>query len=570
MEIYVLDQDLDRIGTVDIYEAFLWGPTYNAVGSWELRCPMDYFSLLQTDRIIQCTEDDDHNGIIELVEKVTDDEGVESLLVKGRMLEVLLERRIAAGNNLYEDQQPAAILADLANKNIINPVDPARKIANFEVSGLPEADAGVVSYAANNPTMMAATQSLMQEAQLGFSLAADDENKKYVLKLYKGENLTEEDNTVTEITVEPVINMLVNAEFSDGLTGWQIQHNRRAFNFRTQQEFGPYPMIASGGIVSKSKVCSLGDDGGPELIDIWEPSPYAHQGVSVDSTHIYYMTAKISNPTDSVVGFGPQQGGACILNSGRTSGYVSLTGLFVPEASGQYSFYMGLGDLADRHNQYVYMDYCLLIDLTNTFGTGNEPSLDYCRNNIYRDSEGWKYKKQTISFVPNGKEPLILSRDRDTLIEIEYSKNIVNERNVLYIHGDGLDTVIELGSLNHWARKEAYLDLSSIKRTVDGVTIPEASYLAMLRREGRAALRKMIISEIIDGKYYLLSNKRYRTDFNLGDLVNCVDRIGVEVTLRISGTTEAWDTSGYSLAVTLGDDVPDIYETVKLLTKGAK
>lgn len=568
MEIYVLDQNLDRLGAVDIYESFLWNPTYNAVGSWELRCPMEYFNLLQADQIIQCTEDDDHNGIIEDIEKVIDDEGVENLLVKGRMIEALLERRVAVGDNLYESQQPAAILTDMADRNIIDPADTARQIVNFEVTGMPEADAGVVSYSANNPTIIAAAQSLMQESHLGFALAADDEGKKYVLKLYKGENRTEEGNTVTTITEEPVENLLANGDFSDGFSGWQTQYNYRAFNYRTQEEFGPYPMTVSEGIVSKSKVCSIGDDG--SLYDIWEPSPYAHQSVSLNSSHIYYLSAKISNQTDSVIGFGLQKDGACVMNSGRTSGYINLAALFVPAASGLHSFYMGLGDLANYHDQYVYMDYGALVDLTATFGAGNEPGLSFCKDNLYLSEGDWKYKKQTISFVPNGNDPLVFSRDRDTLIEIEYSKNIVNERNVLYIHGDGIDTAIENGPPDGWGRKEAYLDLSGMKRTVDGVTIPEVSYIAMLQREGRAVLRKMAVSEMIDGKYYLLSNKKYRSDFNLGDLVNCVDRIGIEVTLRITGTTEVWDTSGYSLAVSLGDDIQDIYETVKLLTKGAK
>lgn len=568
MEIYVLNQALDRIGVVDVYESFVWTPAYNAIGSWELRCPMSYFDLLQVERIIQCTEDNEHNGVIEHVEKVTDDKGVESLLTKGRMLEALLERRVARGSNLYQDQQPAAILADLAGKNIINPEDQDRKIANFEVSGQPQADGGVVSYAANNPTMLAAAQSLMQAAQLGFSLAADDERKKLVLKLYKGSNRTEEDNTITNITVKPVVSLLSNGEFSDGLTGWQTQYNKRAYNEYTREEFGPYPLIVSNGIASKSKVCSKGYDG--KFYDIWEQSPHAYQAVSLDSSHIYYMSASVSNQTDSVIGFGIQKDGACILSAGRTSGFVNLGALFVPSLSGQYGFYMGLGDLADREGQYVYMDYGLLVDLTATFGIGNEPDLEYCSSSIYLTSDGWKYKEQVISFVSNGNDPLVFSRDRDTLIEIEYSKNTVNERNVLYVHGDGIDTVIFMGAPSGLMRKEASLDLSGMKRTVDGVEIPQASYLAILRREGLATLRKMVVSELIDGRYYLLSNKQYRRDFNLGDLINCVDRIGFETTLRITETTEVWDTQGYSLAVTLGDDVPDIYETIKLVTKGAK
>lgn len=567
MEIYVLDQALERIGVVDIYESFIWSSTYNNGGSWELRCPMGYFSLLQAERIIQSSVDDRCNGLIEYVEKVEDEEGVETLLVKGRMLEALLERRVIRNPIVYESQQPSAIIKSVAERNL-SLASGARQVENFKVQGAPTSDLGAVSYAGGNITLLDSIKSLTSESQLGFAVTADDINKEYILNLYKGENRTEEGNISTEVVVEEINNMLANGDFTGGMTGWQEKYNTRAFNFRTQEHFGPYPMTVAGGIVSKGKVCSIGDDG--KLYDIWKTSPHAYQTPTLSKEHIYYMAARFSNPTDSVIGFGIGEDGACILNSGRTSGYVKMASLFVPEETGPHTFYMGLGDLADKDNQFVYMDYGLLVDLTATFGAGSEPGLDYCRDNIYQESGAWKYKKQLISFAPNGNDPLAFSRDRDTLIEIEYSKNIANEKNVLYIHGDGMDAVVISEGLSGWNRKEACLDLSGIERTLDGVEIPAASYKAMLEREGRAALRKMVVSELIDGKYYLLSNKRYRQDFHLGDLVNCVDRIGVEATLRITETTEVWDSSGYSLAITLGDDVPDIYETIKLVAKGAK
>ena len=106
---------------------------------------------------------------------------------------------------------------------------------------------------------------------------------------------------------------------------------------------------------------------------------------------------------------------------------------------------------------------------------------------------------------------------------------------------------------------------------MDGVTIPEASYRVMIIEEAKKLLRTMVVSEFLQGKFYLLGNKQYRKDFYLGDLVNCVDnKIGFESTLRISGSNEVWDTNGYSLSLTFGDDVPNIYQTIKLVTKGAK
>jgi len=276
------------------------------------------------------------------------------------------------------------------------------------------------------------------------------------------------------------------------------------------------------------------------------------------------MAVEVDNRTNSIVGFGIDS----IMRTGKTTRFIRLDTYYVPSKTGSYTFYAGTGDLAEERNQLVYFKSAVLIDLTATFGVGREPDLNFVSRNIYY-SNGWKYKKEITSFIPNANDPLVFSRDRDTLVEIEYYKNNTNERNVLYINGEGLNTVIDEAK-EGLSRKEMFIDLSNISREMSGIIIPQPSYVAMLQREGRALLRQMVISEMIDGKYYLLSNKKYRRDFYLGDIVNCVDRIGFETSLRISGTTEVWDESGYSLTLTLGDDVPDIYETIKLVSKGAK
>ena len=88
MEIYVLDPNtLDRLATIDVYESFIWNTSYNNIGNFELHCSMKFFKILQTERVIQNTDDDKHNGLIETVYKVTKDDGSETLAIKGRMIE---------------------------------------------------------------------------------------------------------------------------------------------------------------------------------------------------------------------------------------------------------------------------------------------------------------------------------------------------------------------------------------------------------------------------------------------------------------------------------------------------
>ena len=46
------------------------------------------------------------------------------------------------------------------------------------------------------------------------------------------------------------------------------------------------------------------------------------------------------------------------------------------------------------------------------------------------------------------------------------------------------------------------------------------------------------------------------------------NRLGIITYKRISAITETWDENGYSLDITLGDDILNITEFVKLVSKG--
>ena len=199
----------------------------------------------------------------------------------------------------------------------------------------------------------------------------------------------------------------------------------------------------------------------------------------------------------------------------NTVGFKRYSCLFVPSASKNHKFVMGIGELPELTGQEVLSNYALVLDLTAIFGAGKEPNLSWCNDNIYCDN-GWKYKVQTISFVENPLDPLVFSRDRDTLSEIDYTKDFTNYRTFVYVKGaNSITATLDLGQKNG-KRRELFLDASSIPQVVDGVTIPEASYKVMLVEEARKLLRTMIVSEFVQGKFYLLGNKEYRKDFYVG------------------------------------------------------
>lgn len=569
MEIYILDgATLNRLGIVDEYESFIWNTSYNGIGTFELKCGIGFFGLLQADRLIQCTEDLKHNGVIEHILKVTNDDGSESIQVKGRMAEILLDRRLCLGKYAYESQQPAVIASSLITKNAIE----NRPIEHLEIGTLIDADEGVIDYAGANKSLCEEVQAVCQASLLGFNLRADTDEKKLVFDTYKGLNRTEEDNTVTHIEENIAENLLANGFFSNGFDGWTQHHNNRGYNSKTEEYRTGYPLVNSGGIVSKSRVYDWWEIEDNKWGEWWNASPYLTQTVNLNSEHLYYMAAKCKNPLNAVLSFGIKDGDTIYLNFEKGGDWVEKGCLYVPSESGKYTFYAGYGELPEKEGDWASWDYCILLDLTATFGVGKEPSLDFCKNNVYFSNDQLMYKTQIIEFVENHTPPLVFSRDRDTLLSVEYEKSIVNECTYLYVQGEGdISTVLTLGNAEGLKLKEKYLDLSNIPRTVDGVELPEASYIAMLQNAAKATMRQLVVNEIIDGTLYKLSNKQFGKDFYLGDIACFVDkRMNYAVNLRISAVQQIWDSNGYNVTVTLGDDVPNIIETIKLVGKGAK
>lgn len=571
-EIYVYDENLDRLGTVDVYEAFIWNPKYNGIGTFELHCSTQFFSLLQSDRIIQSTADDYHNGIIEHIEKAQNFEGVQKLIVKGRMLESILERRIAIGEYSYESMQPAQIISDLITKNAITPVDSSRKISNLKLGALPNADEGTIYYAGDNERLIDVVKKICDIAQLGFRVYLDYDKKEIHLDIYKGVNRTEEANTQTHFETNVSVNALPSGFWVNDLTDWkqvdggpnwkkdeilEVKDSPKAFYKRKIQDRYAEYWETTGNF--------------KQWIYFWRKAGYIHKDISLNKDHIYYVEVCCDNPTDCVLGygFGNEETGFT-FNVPRTQGYERFNCLYVPPASGSNRFTVAFGELPEEWLT-VRTQYCMAIDLTKTFGVGLEPKLEWCQKNFIRKGDTWNYRTEIIELIENHNDPLVLSRDRDTLVEVEYLKNSTNERTVLYVKGDTLDTKIESGTAAEIMRKEAFINLSGIKRERSGITIPEPSYIAMLKYQAKAAMRKMAANEIIDGKLYVLSNKQFRRDFDLGDLVMCTDNnIGFTTNLRITSASESWDINGYQITVTLGNEVPDITETIKLVAKGAK
>lgn len=96
MELLVLDKNFSIVGIIDQYESFNWTDRYNECGEFELTllADKDLFDIVKTDYYLYFDQSEKKYMIIEGLEIKTDYEKGNRLIVTGRSLESILDRRI--------------------------------------------------------------------------------------------------------------------------------------------------------------------------------------------------------------------------------------------------------------------------------------------------------------------------------------------------------------------------------------------------------------------------------------------------------------------------------------------
>lgn len=95
MDLYVLNKNFRTVALIDSYESFNWTDRYNEAGDFELVLLMssEFLDVIEADFYLYYSGSE-HLMIIEGLEIKTDDEDGDRLIVTGRSLESILERRI--------------------------------------------------------------------------------------------------------------------------------------------------------------------------------------------------------------------------------------------------------------------------------------------------------------------------------------------------------------------------------------------------------------------------------------------------------------------------------------------
>lgn len=214
MQFMVLDKNYDGIAMIDTFISAIWTVRYDEAGDFELYTPvrLDYIQTMKIGNYLW-NADSDRLMVIETVEIDSDlDEGAK-LIVTGRSLESVLDRRIVMSSNVLSGNIQDVIFAILQNEVIIPSAE--RKIPGFKCT--PTTDTRITGiniseFSARGENVYDVICMLCQTYKLGWKLLPHGTGG-FEFSLYVGTDRSYDQNTNPYVVFSPSFENLLNSNY---------------------------------------------------------------------------------------------------------------------------------------------------------------------------------------------------------------------------------------------------------------------------------------------------------------------------------------------------------------------
>jgi hypothetical protein len=214
MDIKVLDNSFDLVGMLDSAESIIWKEAFNGAGTFEIysKYTEAQLELLQIDYYLQ-TPESERTMIIEEIITTTDPEGGDKLVVSGRTIESLLDRRIVLRQTRIDTTFQNGIFT-LLNENVINGLYPERNYPNFVFVNSTDPVITGMNLKAQfySEYILDVITNLCSEAGVGFRLFLNASNQ-FEFKLLAGTDRSYGQTDNSPIIFSPEFDNLVNSTY---------------------------------------------------------------------------------------------------------------------------------------------------------------------------------------------------------------------------------------------------------------------------------------------------------------------------------------------------------------------
>lgn len=223
MEKIILNSNLVAISVLDVFESIIWTERYCGYGDFEIytRVTDELLSILQPDNYIY-NIDSDYVMVIE--HRVIDfdvEEGLK-LLVKGRSVESILDRRIIWNQTVLSGSLQNGI-EQLLNDNVISPTIPDRTIPNitFEASTDPVITALTVDCQITRKNLYESIKNLCDSQNIGFKMTMSDTMDSFIFKLYAGVDRTYDQITNPYVIFSKEFENIISSNYVENYTSYK-------------------------------------------------------------------------------------------------------------------------------------------------------------------------------------------------------------------------------------------------------------------------------------------------------------------------------------------------------------
>ncbi|QDP99994.1 hypothetical protein FOH38_05355 [Lysinibacillus fusiformis] len=164
--------------------------------------------------------------------------------------------------------------------------------------------------------------------------------------------------------------------------------------------------------------------------------------------------------------------------------------------------------------------------------------------------------------------PVIFSPQFESLKSLHYTQSDLNYKNLAIVAGlgEGVERrIIEVGGYAAIKRHEIFIDARDIAEVDEEERpIPEPQIIKALTDRGQQQLNEFMQEEFLEGQILTNSPFKYQQEYNLGDIITIQNTDwSISMDARITDVKEVYETSGFSIEATFGNNRPTLIQKIK-------
>lgn len=215
-----MSQDMSILAEIDNYESMFFDRSWHGIGEIELTINRHkrYTDTLLKNNIILVGVHLDKVFIIKHREIQLDEDGkiTENWLIRGYSLKSIVSQRITIPpvDNAYDiiNANAETVMKHYINKNLVNPIDPKRKIPRLVIA--PDLKRGLkVNYASRFKNVAEEMSILSIYSGLGWLIYLDLDNKQWVFDVNQGHDLTVNQSVLPPVIFSPEFDSLKSLQY---------------------------------------------------------------------------------------------------------------------------------------------------------------------------------------------------------------------------------------------------------------------------------------------------------------------------------------------------------------------